>query len=126
MWWICTIGTFGIGRGQQVDTCYLPHETEETCRLREHILRFTSQTKPFGRRPPESAAEEDESPPLSPASPLPLGRYRGEPLSAEVSLSLSLSLSLSSARAARCSSSNRFWSAMRSTSFVKSLPHLRI
>lgn len=92
----------------------------------ESILRFTSQTKPFGRRPPESAAEEDESPPLSPASSLPLGRYRGEPLSAEVSLSLSLSLSLSSARAARCSSSNRFWSAMRSTSFVKSLPHLRI
>lgn len=37
MWWICTSGTFGTGRDQQVDKCYLPHETEETCRLREHI-----------------------------------------------------------------------------------------
>lgn len=58
----------------------------------------TSHTSPFGLRLPASAAESPPAPPSSYA--------------------------FSAARAARCSSSKRLWSAIRSTSFAKSRPHL--
>ena len=58
----------------------------------------TSHTSPFGLRLPASAAESPPAPPSSYA--------------------------FSAARATRCSSSKRLWSAIRSTSFSKSRPHL--